>query len=111
MSLPETETDARHRDRLRPRKEDLLRIPEIHDELDELPRRGRLLRDRDEEVEEMRPRLTRRVDEEETSPAEPGERALADPGDRGGRDAGIHGIATHAQNVRSSLCGERMTGC
>ena len=111
MSLPEPEARARHRDRCRAGVEDLLRVAEVHDELEELVRRDRLLRHRDEEVEEMRLGLAREVDEEEASAAEAGERALADPGDGGRRDARVDRVAARTQDVRSCLRGERMPGC
>ena len=111
MRFPEPEDGAGHRDGHRAGVEGLLRVAVVDDDPDEILRRGRSLGDGDEEVEEPRARLPRGVDEEEAPAARTGERALADPGDRGGRDAGVHGIAACAQNVRSSLCGERVTGC
>ena len=111
MRFPEPEDGAGHRDGHRAGVEGLLRVAVVDDDPDEILRRGRSLGDGDEEVEEPRARLPRGVDEEEAAAARTGERALADPGDCGGRDAGVHGIAACAQNVRSGLCGERVTGC
>jgi hypothetical protein len=111
MSLPQPEARPRHGDRRRARVEDLLRVAEVHHELDELVRRFRLLRHRDEEVEQVRSGVGRETDEEEASAAEARERALADPGGGSGGDARVHRVAAGAQDVGSRLGGERMTGC
>jgi hypothetical protein len=69
MRLPEPGHGSRNCDRRGAGVEDLLRVAEVDDELDELERRGRLLRQVDEEVEQVRAPLARQMDEEEASAA------------------------------------------
>jgi hypothetical protein len=111
VSLPQPEPGPRHGDRRRAGVEDLLGVAEVHDELDQLFGRGRPPRHRHEEVEEVRSGIARKVDEEEASPAEAGERALADPGDGCRCDARVHRVATCPQNVGAGPGGEWVTGC
>ena len=111
MSLPQPESRPRHGDRGRAGVEDLLRVAEVDDELEQLIRRGRPLRHRHEEVEEVRSGVAREVNEEEASATQARERALADPGDGRRRDARVHRVAACAQDIGSRLGGERMAGC
>src|SRR4029077_6839338 len=111
VRLPEPEHGSRHGDGRAAGVEELTRVVvEVHRQLDQLGRVGRFPRESDEEVEQMRTRLTGQVHEQEAAAAGAGERALADPGHRGGGDARVDGAAARAQNVGSRLGGERMTG-
>ena len=82
-----------------------------HGELEQLGRRGRRPRNRDERVEHRGRGRLPLVHEHEPAAPGTGERALANPGHERRRDAGVHRAPAGTQDAGACLRGQRMAGC